>query len=60
MGDSKRVNGGIPKMVVPRNDQFIMENPFKMNDLGVTPFQERPKWWLIIDLDDGKIETGKP
>ena len=37
-----------------------MENPFKMNDLGVTPFQERPKWWLIIDLDDGKIETGTP
>ena len=27
-------------MEVPRNRLFIMENPFKMDDLGGTPFQE--------------------
>jgi len=38
-----------PKIVVPQNGWFIMENLIKMDDLGVSLFLETPVYYNVED-----------
>jgi len=48
---------GFPKMVVPQNGWFIMENPIKIVDVGVPLFLETSKCWCFRTNSHQLVDT---
>jgi len=44
-----------PKIGVPQNRWFMMENPIKMDDLGVPLFSETPICFGSLDIIDDSV-----